>query len=208
MMRSERVVAIVMAAGESRRYGDADKRRASGPWEGTLLGASLAKVREAFTYHRVVLRTGDDPACLGLADDTPLIRATRAEHGLGASLAEAFTALTHDPALADVQAAAILLGDMPAIRCVTLLHLQRLANAEHILRPCHAGHPGHPVLFGRAFWPALTRLDGDAGARRLIRQHPEHYREIKINDPGILLDIDTPADLQFEIRNTDAQVPY
>ncbi|MCK0713396.1 NTP transferase domain-containing protein [Chromohalobacter sarecensis] len=207
-MHSERVVAVIMAAGGSRRYGDADKRRASGPWEGTLLGASQAKAREAFACHRVVVRAGDDPACLGLAENTPLIRATRAEHGLGASLAEAFVALASDPALADVQAAAILLGDMPAIRSDTLLHLQRLADTEHILRPCYAGRPGHPVLFGRAFWPALTRLDGDTGARRLIRQHPERYREVEVDDPGILLDIDTPADLQFEIRNTDAQAPY
>ncbi|WP_280562680.1 nucleotidyltransferase family protein [Chromohalobacter sp. 48-RD10] len=195
-MHSERVVAVIMAAGSSRRFGEEDKRRASGPWEGTLLGASLAKAREAFACHRVVLRRRDDPACLGLADDTPLIRATRAEHGLGASLAEAFAALSQDPSLADVQAAAILLGDMPTIRRDTLLHLQRLADAEHILRPCHAGRPGHPVLFGRAFWAALTCLDGDAGARRLIRQHPERYREFEVDDPGILLDIDTPADLK------------
>ncbi|WP_247619331.1 MULTISPECIES: nucleotidyltransferase family protein [Chromohalobacter] len=193
---SELVVAVIMAAGSSRRFGEQDKRRALLAEGETLLNASFAHAAEVFTHCRVVLRDTETPAHLGLDEHAPVIGIAHAERGLGTSLAEAFTALTHDPALADVQAAAILLGDMPAIRCDTLLHLQRLANAEHILRPCHAGHPGHPVLFGRAFWPALTRLDGDAGARRLIRQHPEHYREIKINDPGILLDIDTPAELQ------------
>ncbi|MCI0509013.1 molybdenum cofactor cytidylyltransferase [Chromohalobacter marismortui] len=207
-MPCKRVVAVIMAAGSSRRFGEQDKRRALLAGGETLLNASFARAVEAFTHCRVVLRDTETPAPLGLAEHASVIGVAHADRGLGTSLAEAFATLAGDPSLAEVQAAAILLGDMPAIRVDTLRRLQHAADTAHILRPCHASHPGHPVLFGRAFWPALTRLDGDAGARRLIRQHPERCRTIEVDDPGILLDVDTPADLQFEIRNTDAQVPY
>lgn len=195
-MPCKRVVAVIMAAGSSRRFGEEDKRRAPLSRGETLLSASFARAAEAFTHCRVVLRDTDTPAHLGLAKHAPVIRVAHADRGLGASLAEAFATLAQDSSLADVQAAAILLGDMPAIHADTLRRLQQVADTAHILRPRHAGRPGHPVLFGRDFWPALTRLEGDSGARRLIHQHPECYREVEVDDPGILLDIDTPSDLQ------------
>lgn len=202
-MPCKRVVAVIMAAGSSRRFGEEDKRRAPLSRGETLLSASFTRAAEAFTHCRVVLRDTDTPAHLGLAEHAPVVRVAHADRGLGTSLAEAFATLAQDSSLADVQAAAILLGDMPAIHADTLRRLQQAADTAHILRPRHAGRPGHPVLFGRDFWPALTRLEGDSGARRLIHQHPACYREVEVDDPGILLDIDTPSDLQHLAAPTD-----
>ena len=41
-------------------------------------------------------------------------------------------------------------------------------------------------------------LRGDAGARERVQQARTdgHYVELKVDDPGILQDIDTPADVQ------------
>lgn len=196
-MPCKRVVAVIMAAGSSRRFGEQDKRRALLAGGETLLNASFARATEAFTHCRVVLRDTETPAHLGLAEHASVIGVAHADRGLGTSLAEAFATLAGDPSLADVQAAAILLGDMPAIRADTLRRVQHMADTAHIIRPRHAGRPGHPVLFGRDFWPALTHLDGDSGARRLIHQHSERCRTIDVDDPGILLDVDTPSDLQY-----------
>ncbi|MCH4565333.1 nucleotidyltransferase family protein [Halomonas sp. EGI 63088] len=184
-----------MAAGHSRRYGAADKRIARLPDGRRLLAATVTRAQEAFPLLRVVLREEDDPAALGLPRETPIIRAPRAERGLGASLADAIAAIAGDDALADTEAAAILLGDMPDIRLDTLQALQRLATRSGIVRPCHAGRPGHPVLFGRDFWPELAALDGDDGARDVIRRHRDGYREIAVEDPGVCRDIDVPAEL-------------
>lgn len=192
---SERLVAVVLAAGYSRRFGTADKRLARLPDGRPLLAATLARVGEAFPLRRVVLRAEDEPMALGLPASTSVIRVTRARHGLGASLGEAIAALDRDAALADVEAAAILLGDMPDIRPETLHALQRHAARTAIVRPCHAGRPGHPVLFGRDFWPELAALDGDDGAREVIRRHRDRYRKIAVADPGVCRDIDTPGDL-------------
>ncbi|WP_192036254.1 NTP transferase domain-containing protein [Halomonas sp. YLGW01] len=197
-------VAVIMAAGVSKRFGAADKRLAALPDGRRLLAASVAAASSAFPALRVVLREGDDPDALGLAPDTPIIRAPRATEGLGASIGDAFTALAADAALADIEAAAILLGDMPALRPATLNALKREAGREHIVRPVQAGRPGHPVLFGRAFWAELAALGDsevdkesrDQGAKSVIRANRQHYLELSVDDPGIHLDIDRAGDLE------------
>ncbi|WP_458527018.1 nucleotidyltransferase family protein [Onishia taeanensis] len=189
-------VAVIMAAGASRRFGAADKRQATLPDGRRLLAATVASVAAAFPAIRVVLREDDDPEALGIAPGTPILRAPRAGEGLGASIGDAFTTLADDAALADAQTAAILLGDMPALRAETLKALQHEAGPERILRPVQAGRPGHPVLFGRAFWPALAALSGDDGAKGVIRAHRQHYVELAVDDPGIHLDIDQAGDLE------------
>ncbi|ATJ82442.1 NTP transferase domain-containing protein [Halomonas beimenensis] len=189
------VVAVIMAAGASRRFGDRDKRLAALPDGRPLLAATVANAAAAFATLRVVIRDEDDPRALGLADDIPVIRAGHADDGLGASLADAFAALAKDGELAGVAAAAVLLGDMPCLRAGTLERLRGHAARERIVRPRHAGRPGHPVLFGRDHWPELATLAGDEGARGVIARHPSQCREIEVDDPGIHVDIDVAADL-------------
>lgn len=194
-MSSSTVVALVMAAGYSRRFGEADKRCATLTDGRPLLAASVANAAQAFPLLRVAIREDDDASLLGLADNTPLIRLGQAHLGLGASLAEAVASLSHDARLNSVEAVAVLLGDMPWIQQETLLSLQRLASRDTILRPCFDGKPGHPVIFGRTFWPALATLDGHTGAKEIIRDNASHYHEHHVQDAGTLIDIDVPAHL-------------
>lgn len=194
-MSSSHVVALVLAAGYSRRFGEADKRCATLTDGRPLLAASVTNAAQAFPVLRVAIRDEDDAALLGLAESSPLIRLHKAHLGLGASLAEAMTALHQDTSLSDIAAVAILLGDMPWIQQETLLSLQQLASRDTILRPCFDGKPGHPVIFGRTFWPALETLDGHTGAKEIIRNNTSHYHEHHVQDAGTLIDIDVPAHL-------------
>lgn len=194
-MRASSVIGLVMAAGYSRRFGQRDKRCAALADGRSLLATAVANAEQAFPVLRVAIRAEDDANLLGLAEHTPLIRLHQAHLGLGASLAEAVRALSHDAQLNSSEAVAILLGDMPWIKQETLLSLQRLATCDTIVRPCHAGTPGHPVIFGRALWPALEALSGNTGAKDLIRDNADHYRAYDVQDAGTLLDIDAPADL-------------
>lgn len=194
-MRSNHVVALVMAAGYSRRFGEADKRCATLADGRSLLSAAVANTEQAFTLLRVAVRDEDDATRLGLTAKTPLIRLHQASLGLGASLAEAIAALSQDATLSEVEAVAILLGDMPWIQQDTLLALQRLATDNTIIRPSYQGQPGHPVIFGRAMWPALELLSSTTGAKEVIRHNAAHYREYPVQDVGTLSDIDVPAHL-------------
>lgn len=182
------VVGLVLAAGFSRRFG-ADKRRARLSSGQTLLAASLtlpcAKLEEVW----VVLRPEDDAEALDVPACVRLVRSESAVHGMGHSLASGMQAIKQH---ARADAVAVFLGDMPWINPESLLYLLALASPEHIVVPTFQGQPGHPVIFGRKFWPELQQLTGDSGAKALLQEHPQAVRRLELNDPGILRDIDTP----------------
>jgi len=185
------VIALVLAAGQGRRFGS-DKRRALLP-EGTpLLVATLKNAQRAFARVCVVLRTTDDPQRLGVPSGVELVFCAEAESGMGHSLAAGIRHLRDQPAVA----IALLLGDMPWIRQDTLKRLLAQATAQHIVFPLVQGRRGHPVLFGREFWPPLAQLTGDAGAKALLDEHPQACIAVPVHDPGVLRDVDTPAALQ------------
>jgi len=91
---------------------------------------------------------------------------------------------------------AILLGDMPWVESATLDLLARVASGSTIVLPCHAGRQGHPVLFGRDFWPALARLKGDEGARSVLKTHADRCVRLDVEDAGVLQDVDSPDALR------------
>jgi molybdenum cofactor cytidylyltransferase len=95
----------------------------------------------------------------------------------------------------DIDAAMILLGDMPQVT-VPLLRLLISAynplEGRAIVLPTHDGKRGNPVLWDRRFFPEIRQLAGDVGARHLIGEHAEMVVEISTDDRAILQDIDTP----------------
>jgi len=184
-----------MAAGFSRRFGDLDKRTA-GYNSVTLLRASYDNAARVFQDLVVALRPEDDCKQFGLAQSVDTIRCPHAHLGLGSSIADAVAEIAQRPAFASKQSLAILLGDMPQIAIATLIKLQQLASADGIVRPSWQGQPGHPVLFGRRFWPELALLKGDSGAAVVIKNHHQALLTVAVADPGVCFDIDTEADLR------------
>ena len=59
----------------------------------------------------------------------------------------------------------------------------------------YQGRRGHPVGFSSELLSELLRLSGDEGARRIMARYPSFGLEVP--DPGILVDVDTEADLQL-----------
>ena len=112
-----------------------------------------------------------------------------ADSGMAASLVHA---IRHSLPAAD--AWMVALGDMPFVSPMTMRALlAALADGADIAAPVHAGRRGNPVAFGAAHLPALLALEGEHGARTLLKSMP--VREVEVDDPGIFRDIDTPADL-------------
>jgi molybdenum cofactor cytidylyltransferase len=52
------------------------------------------------------------------------------------------------------------------------------------------------VGFGGDYGPELVDLRGDSGASAVIARHPDAVVTLDVADPGILFDIDRPADLE------------
>lgn len=188
---AQKVAALMLAAGYSRRFG-ADKRRLQLGDGRSLLSASLALPCSMLEEVWLVLRPDEAPAALDLPTGVRIVQNPATAQGMGHSLAAGAERLLAE---SGAEAVAIFLADMPLIRRDSLETLLRHASADNIVLPSYQGKRGHPVLFGRAFWPQLATLSGDTGAKPVLLQHPEAVRIVELNDPGVLQDIDTPADL-------------
>ncbi|MCM2130310.1 nucleotidyltransferase family protein [Larsenimonas rhizosphaerae] len=194
---------VVLAAGRSHRFG-ADKRQAILPDGQGILATTLATFRHA-PARFVALRHSD--RCTDWCEDllaahpgwVPIF-CHRAEQGMGASLSETMAAVS---SCLSSRAVMIALGDMPWIQPATLHLLAARASEVRVVRPRYeeggaGGHvPGHPVVWGRRFWPALQALDRDEAGRAVLAQYPEALDEVPVNDPGVIRDIDRPRDLDL-----------
>lgn len=188
---SSRCAGLMLAAGSARRYGS-DKRKVCLADGTPLLVASMRAAQARMDEVWLVLRPEDDLETLGLAGYAHVMRCAEAGQGMGRSLACGVRALAR---CSHANTLMILLGDMPWIHSGTLSLLQEYADQNNIVVPVHRGQSGHPVIFGRRFWPELMALEGDNGARRVIRNNVQSLTRVEIDDPGVLLDVDTPEAL-------------
>lgn len=68
--------------------------------------------------------------------------------------------------------------------------------------PTHEGRRGHPALLGRVLFPELLEEGLEAGARTVLRRHPDEIVEVPVSEVGILVDVDTMEDY---LRYLDAR---
>ena len=185
-----RIVGILLAAGSGSRFGG-DKLLAP-LGDGVPVGIrSLRTLRSAIGEVIVVTRPEDNALRAILNDEGARIEiCPRAAEGMGASLAHGIRASF------DAQAWIVALGDMPRIQATTIRAVAAaLVDGAIVAAPVCRGERGHPVGFAGVLRDALAALSGDAGAREILRTERDRVRLIECNDPGILADVDTPADL-------------
>jgi len=93
----------------------------------------------------------------------------------------------------------IALADMPQVKATTVAAIREtLAEGAPIVACRYRGQRGNPVGFSNCFRDELMALQGDQGARGLLEAHSSVVRWLDVDDPGILLDIDVPADWQCQ----------
>jgi molybdenum cofactor cytidylyltransferase len=97
----------------------------------------------------------------------------------------------------------VLPGDMPLVQPSTLVAVARLLDDHAVVYAQHRGKRGHPVGFARELYSELLALGGDEGARRLVARYPAFG--VELDDPGILIDIDTADDLESARREAPAE---
>jgi molybdenum cofactor cytidylyltransferase len=121
-----------------------------------------------------------------------VVRARGWRQGIARSLRAALDALE---GWAQVNAVCIGLADQP---CIGADAYRRLAAAHDdgatLAVATYEGGRGNPVLLARELWPQARRLDGDEGARALMRTHP--VVEVACDGTGRPDDVDTIEDLQ------------
>ena len=96
----------------------------------------------------------------------------------------------------EVDGIIVLPVDTPGISAAVISAV--LGAAENsdapIVRAVHRGFHGHPVLFKRVLFEELRRADPSIGARAVVRADLSRVLDVEVDDPRILLDVDTPDD--------------
>jgi molybdenum cofactor cytidylyltransferase len=99
---------------------------------------------------------------------------------------------------ADVDGVLVHLTDHPLVQIGTF---RALADAYEVTRSAiliarHGGHRGHPVLFAKGVFSELLAAPEGEGARFVVNSDPARVVYVDVEDAGVNLDLDTPADLQ------------
>ena len=186
MIAVEDTVLVLLAAGRSSRFGDLGSKLEE-EFLGRPLGLHVAVALESVPFKERVAVV--DHCRIDFAQHRFRVVANDApDKGLSHSLC-----LGIDCARANgAQAVLIALADMPR---VTAAHIYRLFDSSTdentVVASSDGVSPKPPALFGRARFDALMRMEGDTGARDLVKGG----RHV-VTAPAELIDIDTPEELE------------
>jgi molybdenum cofactor cytidylyltransferase len=94
--------------------------------------------------------------------------------------------------------------DIPFVKRETLQALMEgYREGVDIYRPCFRGRHGHPPLISTALIPAIVDFERPGGLRALLAQYTTRTADVAVDDPGILLDLDTRDDYEAALKGLD-----
>ena len=188
-----KVVAIVLAAGASRRFGSP---KLLAPLDGRPLLQHTLDAVAAAGLDDVVVVVGDEAIVIEAAiawRGERRVRNPRPGDGLSSSLRLGLEAVAEDPS---VQAVLVVLGDQPSLRPAVVSAVLRTAEVatQPIIRVRYADDEApNPVLIRRQAWALASGMTGDRGLGPLLLARPELVAEVDV--PGRNPDVDVPGDL-------------
>ncbi len=184
---------ILLAAGESRRMGFFPKpllKIGDETYLTHLAAAILPAVERLIIVigaHAAAVRPAvpADPR-ITIVDNPDFAR------GQLSSLKRGLTAIA--PA---ARAALVHLIDHPKVVPATFREVVEafLHGQSAIVIARYQGRRGHPVVFSRTVFAELLRAPEEQGARVVVNADPARVGYVDTDDPGVLLDLDTPDDV-------------
>jgi molybdenum cofactor cytidylyltransferase len=182
------ITGVLLAAGFSTRFGH---NKLLHEINGRpLIAHSAAVLRPC---DRIIAVVRKDDALIAVLDrlGVDCIVNTEPERGMGYSIAHAVKAA------AASNGWCLLPADMPYVKAATT---QQLVDALHqrasIAAPFYHDRRGHPVAFSERHYDQLVTLDGDTGARSIVACNINRLTQIDTEDAGVLIDVDTQADIE------------
>ena len=197
--QNPQIAAIVLAAGGSARMG---KLKQLLPIEGQPMVRRLAAAACQAGLDQVVAVVGARaeevqqalsglPLELVVNQDWPLGLSTSVQAGIRALRPE-------------VQAALMVLADQPGLTpdLIRSLADRYRETGAPLVVPRFQGRRGNPVLVARPLFAELAAVEGDRGGRVLLARHETELEWVDVEDPALVLDVDTPED--YETLDTKA----
>ena len=183
-----RCAAILLAAGKSRRMGSCKQLLPLG--ETTVIGRCLDTLVKAGINKIVVVVSPEGYKVTEAVQKYPVrvVLNTDAEGDMASSLR-----IGRESLAADTCCVVVALSDYPLVLSDTVAHMLSKYESfpDCIIIPCNDGRRGHPLLVPRTL---LDGLANDMTLRDLVRQNPDRVHCMDVDDPGVLLDMDTPDD--------------
>ncbi len=186
------VAVAVLAAGGGSRWGE-DRPKplalfAGRPLVSHALDAAIASGQEPVLL--VVGSAADEVAGVAPAG-VEIVRNDDWAEGIASSVGAAIGSLDGRES---VGAVLVGLADEPLVGPEAYLRLAgAYSRGDHLAVATYGGRRGHPVLIAREHWDEARSLEGDEGARVLMRAHP--VTEVPCDGTGEPDDVDTPEDL-------------
>lgn len=199
--RARPVAAVVLAAGQARRFG---AQKLVAPYgSSTVIRTVVDLLLECAVDYVVVVVAPVADSIRGALTGARVAWAVNAAaaSGMASSIATGINALP-----ANVGAALIVLGDQPTVsrQVIDRLVTSWRSGAGPIVAPNYQGVRGNPVLFDRSTFGQLRTLEGDRGARDLIRSQAASVTLLDCSEPPPM-DVDTPADYDDLLRSRAAR---
>lgn len=192
-----RIGAIVLAAGLSRRMGEAKQFL---PLQGNPLFRHAVERAIANDLSPILLIGGEHCERLRqLTSDLPQVEVLDNREyatGMASSLRMGMEA-----ASGRVDAVLVFLADQPCVpdhvvQTLIQTYEENQAQGVRIVRPIYQDTAGHPVLFGASLMEEFSRVTGDQGGKDIIHKYKAHMKKVRFACADWNLDVDTPEDFQ------------
>jgi molybdenum cofactor cytidylyltransferase len=202
MTRAASFAGVILAAGDSSRMGR-DKALLSWPppsagptpSSDTFLSAAIRSLSLATEFVLVVVGK-NEPALAPIiyARGASLVVNPDPDRGQFSSLQVGL----HEVLNHGRDAAMVTLVDRPPVSTTTVQTLREAFESagQNIwaVVPEFSGKHGHPYLVGREMMEAFLRVPATSIARDIEHTHQEHIQYVRVDDPLVALNINTPED--------------
>ncbi len=183
--------AIILAAGSSTRMGT---QKLLMPYNNsTMIETVIDNVLDSKIDKVMVVLGADSDEITRVIGQKPVeyCHNQQPKKGMLSSVICGFKALPEN-----ANAALVYLGDQPNIPpAITNTIIEAYNGDLHgIVIPVHDHRRGHPLLVDLKYRRDIFKLDLDKGLRSLMHLFPEDVLEVDVDEPGILVDIDTRED--------------
>ena len=204
------VWAILLAAGESSRMG---QLKALLPWRGrTLLEHQVSALREGGADRVVVVLGHRADDLRPLLEGKDGVSWTLNPHYLQGKTTSIKAGLSALPSSLPIQGEGQGGGEI--VRDIVLLNVDQPRDAADVARvleahrthghavtvPEYRGKGGHPIALSTTLLPELLEIDEDTqGIKAVVRRRAESVQRLPLDNPGILLDLNTPEQYQAAV---------
>ncbi|MDQ4122538.1 MAG: nucleotidyltransferase family protein [Acidobacteriota bacterium] len=192
----QKIGIMILAAGASTRMNGKAKQLLK--FEGKTLLHRATEIALSFTDARpiVVVFGANAEKLLPEIEDLPVLTAINENwaSGMGGSIKTGLSVLLAENA--DIEAVILMLCDQPFVMTETLSRLvETFQETKKPIVACqYAETLGVPALFAREMFAELSDLQGNTGAKAVIRKHAAKVAEVPA--PEAAFDVDTQADFQ------------